>query len=86
MVCGKEEGEGGEGDALLECEKCENPWHLGCLRPKLTEIPDGEWHCPNCTFPVGKSENGNSGSKRANDDGEEDQQDGGATTAKKRRA
>ncbi|EPQ26652.1 uncharacterized protein PFL1_05632 [Pseudozyma flocculosa PF-1] len=35
-------------NALLECEKCENPWHLQCLDPRLSEVPEGEWHCPRC--------------------------------------
>lgn len=33
---------------LLACDKCENPYHLGCLRPKLAAIPDGEWFCDAC--------------------------------------
>ncbi|WFD41079.1 uncharacterized protein MJAP1_004072 [Malassezia japonica] len=33
---------------LLACDKCENPYHLGCLRPKLAAIPDDEWFCDAC--------------------------------------
>ena len=47
LVCGKDETEETKGD-LLECEKCENPWHTKCLAPPLEEVPEGEWHCPNC--------------------------------------
>ncbi|WVR00158.1 hypothetical protein IAU59_007300 [Kwoniella sp. CBS 9459] len=45
MVCG-------EGDSVgvqLECEKCEQPYHLFCLEPPLKEIPEGQWFCPECT-------------------------------------
>lgn len=50
MVCGLDAST--EDNALLECEKCENPWHLQCLDPPLKSIPDGEWHCPKCAPPV----------------------------------
>ncbi|KAJ9128152.1 hypothetical protein QFC24_000444 [Naganishia onofrii] len=33
----------------LECEKCDQPYHLGCLDPPLSEVPDGEWFCPKCS-------------------------------------
>lgn len=49
LICGLDAST--EDNALLECEKCENPWHLQCLDPPLTAIPDGEWHCPNCAPP-----------------------------------
>lgn len=84
MVCGREEGEGGEDNALLECEKCENPWHLHCLSPKLSEIPEGEWHCPNCQPPTAASKS-NSNGKRANADSD-DEEDAAPTNAKKRRS
>jgi hypothetical protein len=35
-------------ETLLECEKCENPYHLTCLNPPLEEVPKGEWLCPPC--------------------------------------
>ncbi|KAH8917845.1 RCC1/BLIP-II [Atractiella rhizophila] len=38
----------GEEDPLLECDKCEQPYHLTCLIPKLNEVPEGEWFCPIC--------------------------------------
>lgn len=47
LVCGKEDT-GDDANALLECERCEEPWHLQCLDPPLDAIPDGEWHCPQC--------------------------------------
>ncbi|PWN48238.1 RCC1/BLIP-II [Violaceomyces palustris] len=46
----------GEEDALLECEKCENPYHLSCLTPPLEAVPDGEWHCPQCVAEAADGE------------------------------
>lgn len=51
LVCGT--GSDGQDTALLECEKCENPYHLGCLDPPLSEVPEGEWHCPECLKEAG---------------------------------
>jgi ribosomal protein L37AE/L43A len=48
LVCNKGEDSKNESNSLLECEKCEEPWHLQCLDPPLDSIPDGEWHCPHC--------------------------------------
>ncbi|KAG8808766.1 hypothetical protein FRC17_003791, partial [Serendipita sp. 399] len=45
LVCGTEKG---AEDSPLECEKCEGLFHLGCLKPPLSEIPLGEWFCDNC--------------------------------------
>ncbi|KAG8808756.1 hypothetical protein FRC17_003795, partial [Serendipita sp. 399] len=45
LVCGTEKG---PEDSPLECEKCEGLFHLGCLKPPLSEIPLGEWFCDNC--------------------------------------
>jgi len=33
-----------QGDAL----QCERPFHLGCLSPPLTSVPEGEWFCDEC--------------------------------------
>ncbi|GMK56346.1 hypothetical protein CspeluHIS016_0301860 [Cutaneotrichosporon spelunceum] len=40
----------GEQDDLtfLECERCEEGYHMDCLSPRLYELPDGEWFCPVC--------------------------------------
>jgi len=45
VVCEKDTG---EDDSLLECEKCDNPYHLACLDPPLDAVPEGEWFCPDC--------------------------------------
>jgi hypothetical protein len=33
---------------VLIVSKCDYPYHLGCLDPPLTAVPEGEWFCPNC--------------------------------------
>ena len=41
--------DGGKGRGLM-CKKCENYWHVGCLK-KGTNIEvdeEGEWMCPKC--------------------------------------
>lgn len=47
-MCDKGEDSKIEANELLECEKCEEPWHLQCLDPPLDSVPEGEWHCPQC--------------------------------------
>lgn len=37
-----------EDEDPLECEKCDEPYHLHCLDPPIDEIPEGEWFCPAC--------------------------------------
>ncbi|KAI6112530.1 regulator of chromosome condensation 1/beta-lactamase-inhibitor protein II [Pisolithus sp. B1] len=46
LVCRKDNG---DDDSPLECDKCDHPYHLGCLSPPLPTVPDGEWFCPQCT-------------------------------------
>lgn len=29
--------------------KCDYPYHLSCLNPPLSAVPDGEWFCPRCS-------------------------------------
>ncbi|KAG6844806.1 hypothetical protein H0H87_003632 [Tephrocybe sp. NHM501043] len=45
VVCNTERG---EEDSPLECDKCDSPYHLGCLNPPLSAVPDGEWFCVRC--------------------------------------
>ncbi|KAH7891008.1 regulator of chromosome condensation 1/beta-lactamase-inhibitor protein II [Phlebopus sp. FC_14] len=49
LVCDKDNG---DDDPALECDKCDHPYHLGCLNPPLQSVPDGEWFCPKCTDEV----------------------------------
>ncbi|EDR07538.1 uncharacterized protein LACBIDRAFT_250496, partial [Laccaria bicolor S238N-H82] len=71
VKCGQDNG---EDDSPLECDKCDSPWHLSCLTPPLSAVPDGEWFCPDCEddpgAPVGawkqeKPAKGKSGRKPA---------------------
>ncbi|EIW58162.1 RCC1/BLIP-II [Trametes versicolor FP-101664 SS1] len=50
FVC---ETDNGDDDPLLECEKCDYPFHLKCLSPPLDAVPDGEWFCPDCEADPG---------------------------------
>ncbi|KAG6835386.1 hypothetical protein H0H93_001964 [Arthromyces matolae] len=50
VVCSTERG---EDDSPLECDKCDSPYHLGCLNPPLTAVPDGEWFCVQCSRQPG---------------------------------
>lgn len=38
----------GDGGDLLVCDRCDDPYHLGCLKPSLNAIPAGDWFCPKC--------------------------------------
>ncbi|PRP76419.1 bromodomain adjacent to zinc finger domain protein 1A [Planoprotostelium fungivorum] len=40
---------GTNADRMLLCDGCCNATHTFCLRPKLAEIPEGEWFCSTCT-------------------------------------
>jgi histone demethylase JARID1 len=35
-------------DKTLLCDQCDGGYHMFCLSPPLTEIPAGQWYCPNC--------------------------------------
>ena len=38
--------------------QCDAPYHLTCLNPPLSAVPEGEWFCPKCIAtpgaPVGR--------------------------------
>ena len=36
---------GADRDDALQCER---PFHLTCLSPPLTNVPEGEWFCDEC--------------------------------------
>jgi hypothetical protein len=53
----------------VACLQCDHPYHLGCLTPPLTEVPEGEWFCPVCTAEietkhVTKATSGGAGGKK----------------------
>jgi len=38
----------GIGTTLILCDDCNLGYHLQCLRPALSEVPEGHWSCPAC--------------------------------------
>nr|XP_033792870.1 bromodomain adjacent to zinc finger domain protein 2A isoform X2 [Geotrypetes seraphini] len=44
LVCRK----GDDDEYLLLCDSCDRGCHTYCLRPKITEVPEGDWFCPIC--------------------------------------
>jgi hypothetical protein len=38
-----------KGAVMLLCDHCDAAYHTYCLNPPLTDIPDGNWICPDCT-------------------------------------
>ena len=44
--------------SILLCGKCNEGYHLQCLRPPLTSIPDGDWFCPKCVAAGSSSRGG----------------------------
>ena len=34
---------------MLLCDSCDTGWHMKCLLPPLTEVPEDNWFCPNCS-------------------------------------
>ena len=43
-VCGSDK----DGASMLICDGCETGWHMQCLEPPMTEVPDDTWFCPVC--------------------------------------
>ncbi|KAF8464364.1 PUA-like domain-containing protein [Kalaharituber pfeilii] len=44
FVCGGKDDE----NQTLVCDECEMYYHLRCLDPPLTQLPEEEWFCPRC--------------------------------------
>jgi len=38
----------GDGGSLLICDGCDKEYHQSCCRPKLAQIPQGDWECDEC--------------------------------------
>uniref|UniRef100_A0A6Q2XFK4 Bromodomain adjacent to zinc finger domain, 2A n=1 Tax=Esox lucius TaxID=8010 RepID=A0A6Q2XFK4_ESOLU len=45
QVCRK----GDNDEYLLLCDGCDRGCHMYCLRPKVTQVPEGDWFCPTCS-------------------------------------
>uniref|UniRef100_A0A1B6E1Q4 PHD and RING finger domain-containing protein 1 n=1 Tax=Clastoptera arizonana TaxID=38151 RepID=A0A1B6E1Q4_9HEMI len=41
-------GLGDREDIMLLCDRCDLGYHMDCLNPPLTEVPEGNWYCPYC--------------------------------------
>uniref|UniRef100_A0A670HYT6 Bromodomain adjacent to zinc finger domain 2A n=1 Tax=Podarcis muralis TaxID=64176 RepID=A0A670HYT6_PODMU len=48
LVCRK----GDDDENLLLCDSCDRGCHLYCHRPKMTEVPAGDWFCSLCIAQV----------------------------------
>uniref|UniRef100_A0A8C7YLD5 Bromodomain adjacent to zinc finger domain, 2A n=1 Tax=Oryzias sinensis TaxID=183150 RepID=A0A8C7YLD5_9TELE len=48
QVCRK----GDNDECLLLCDSCDRGCHMYCLKPKITQVPEGDWFCPTCTAKV----------------------------------
>ncbi|KAJ0183607.1 hypothetical protein K1T71_000030 [Dendrolimus kikuchii] len=35
-------------DKIVLCDECDLGFHIACLDPPLTELPDDDWYCPYC--------------------------------------
>ena len=33
---------------MLLCDGCDVGYHTFCLRPKVTDVPHGNWYCSRC--------------------------------------
>ncbi|XP_017479394.1 PREDICTED: uncharacterized protein LOC108368939 isoform X2 [Rhagoletis zephyria] len=44
-------------DVMLLCDECNQGYHMDCLEPRLTQIPEGSWYCDNCFDPSAESDN-----------------------------
>ena len=33
---------------MLECDKCNQGYHMFCMDPPLSEVPEGDWFCHKC--------------------------------------
>ena len=40
--------DGGREDFMILCDVCDRGFHIDCLDPKLPELPQGDWMCPEC--------------------------------------
>jgi chromodomain-helicase-DNA-binding protein 4 len=41
-----------DGGELLCCDRCPSSYHMHCLIPPMTIIPEDDWFCPRCTVSI----------------------------------
>ncbi|KAI3669014.1 hypothetical protein L6452_40233 [Arctium lappa] len=46
VICGS----GHDDHQILLCDKCDQAYHMLCVRPIVARIPIGNWYCPTCTY------------------------------------
>uniref|UniRef100_A0A673G713 Bromodomain adjacent to zinc finger domain protein 2B-like n=1 Tax=Sinocyclocheilus rhinocerous TaxID=307959 RepID=A0A673G713_9TELE len=61
QMCRKGDNE----DLLLLCDGCDKGCHTYCHKPKITNIPEGDWYCPACISKVTSIKKISSGGKKA---------------------
>ena len=47
MIC----DQAANADDLLICDSCDKGFHMDCLEPPLSKLPEGRWICPICVPP-----------------------------------
>ena len=52
VVCGEKKGAA----TMLLCDQCQRGWHMACLTPPLSMLPEGEWICPRCKRALGHAQ------------------------------
>lgn len=52
QICKKRDHE----DKMLLCDRCDDGYHLYCLRPALSAIPETSWYCHRCQMILGMQE------------------------------
>uniref|UniRef100_A0A674ESJ5 Bromodomain adjacent to zinc finger domain, 2A n=1 Tax=Salmo trutta TaxID=8032 RepID=A0A674ESJ5_SALTR len=65
QVCRK----GDNDEYLLLCDGCDRGCHMYCLRPKVTQVPEGDWFCPTCVSKVVPSRRGGASMATRHKDG-----------------
>ena len=46
-VCGRED----DPEHTLLCDRCDGEFHMHCLSPQITAVPEGDWFCAVCSPP-----------------------------------
>lgn len=57
MIC----DQGATTDDLLICDACDKGFHMECLDPPLSSLPEGRWICPICVPPPNRKRSGGRG-------------------------